>query len=29
MLPDGESNILTLGLVRYRLTEYIDAGEPY
>ena len=28
-LPDGRSNILTIGLVRYRLLEYIDAGEPY
>lgn len=28
-LPDGRSNILTLGLVRYRLLEYIDSGEPY
>ena len=28
-LPDGRSNILTLGLVRYMLLDYIDAGEPY
>lgn len=28
-LPDGRSNILTIGLIRYRLNEYIDAGEPY
>lgn len=28
-LPDGRSNILTLGIVRYRLLDYIDAGEPY
>ncbi|MET0752838.1 MAG: LON peptidase substrate-binding domain-containing protein [Pyrinomonadaceae bacterium] len=28
-LPDGRSNILTIGLVRYRLNEYIEAGEPY
>lgn len=28
-LPDGRSNILTLGLVRYRLESYVDAGEPY
>ncbi|MBA3320371.1 MAG: LON peptidase substrate-binding domain-containing protein [Pyrinomonadaceae bacterium] len=27
--PDGRSNILTIGLVRYRLVEYVDAGEPY
>ncbi len=28
-LPDGRSNILTLGVIRFRLIEYIDAGEPY
>jgi Lon protease-like protein len=28
-LPDGRSNILTLGLVRYRVAEYIERGEPY
>jgi Lon protease-like protein len=28
-LPDGRSNILALGVVRYRLVDYIDAGEPY
>jgi Lon protease-like protein len=28
MLSDGRSNILTLGLVRYRLTSY-EEGEPY
>ena len=28
-LADGRSNILTLGTKRYRLIEYIDAGEPY
>ncbi|MGC2238392.1 MAG: LON peptidase substrate-binding domain-containing protein [Pyrinomonadaceae bacterium] len=28
-LPDGRSNILTIGLIRYRLNEYVDAGEPY
>lgn len=28
-LPDGRSNILTIGLLRYRLLGYIDAGEPY
>lgn len=27
--PDGRSNILTIGVVRYRLLDYIDAGEPY
>ncbi len=29
MLPDGRSNILTIGVVRYRLIDYIDAGEDY
>ncbi len=28
-LPDGRANILTVGLVRYRLESYADAGEPY
>jgi Lon protease-like protein len=28
-LPDGRSNILTVGLVRYRLDAYVDATEPY
>ncbi len=28
-LTEGRSNILTLGLVRYRITDYIDAGVPY
>ena len=28
-LPDGRSNILTIGIVRYRLIDYVEAGEPY
>jgi Lon protease-like protein len=28
-LPDGRSNILVLGLARYRLIDYVDAGELY
>lgn len=28
-LPDGRSNIVTNGIIRYRLNDYIDAGEPY
>ena len=28
-LPDGRSNILTTGLIRYRIVEYIDMGRPY
>jgi Lon protease-like protein len=29
MLPDGRSNILTVGLTRYRVIEYVDDGQPY
>jgi Lon protease-like protein len=29
LMPDGRSNILTVGLIRYRLVEYVEAGEPY
>lgn len=28
-MPDLRSNILTAGVVRYRLLEYIDEGTPY
>ena len=28
-LPDDRANILTVGLVRYRLETYVDGGEPY
>ncbi len=28
-LPDGRSNVLTVGLVRYRLDDYVDTAEPY
>jgi ATP-dependent Lon protease len=28
-LPDGRSNILTLGLIRYRIESYVDRGDPY
>ena len=28
-LEDGRSNILTVGVVRYRLESYVDGGEPY
>ena len=27
--PDGRSNILTLGVIRYRIDSYIDRGAPY
>jgi Lon protease-like protein len=28
-MPDGRSNIMTIGVIRYRLLDYIEAGEPY
>lgn len=28
-LPDGRSNILTIGLIRYRVTGYADSDTPY
>ncbi len=28
-LPDGRSNILTVGVIRYRIDEYVDHGDPY
>src|SRR3954468_12586946 len=28
-LPDGRSNVLTIGLVRYRVDEYVESGGPY
>ena len=28
-MPDGRSNILTIGVVRFKLVDYIEAGEPY
>jgi ATP-dependent Lon protease len=28
-LPDGRSNILTVGVIRYRIDEYIERGDPY
>ena len=27
--PDGRSNILTVGLIRYRIEEYVERGVPY
>jgi Lon protease-like protein len=26
---DGRSNILTVGVIRYRIEEYVDRGDPY
>jgi Lon protease-like protein len=28
-LPDGRSNILTIGLIRYRIDSYIERGDSY
>lgn len=28
-MPDGRSNIITVGVARYRLNEYIESGDPY
>jgi Lon protease-like protein len=28
-MPDGRSNILTVGVVRYRVAEYVESGDPY
>ena len=28
-LPDGRSNILTIGLIRYRIEAYVERGDPY
>ena len=28
-LPDGRSNILTMGIIRYRVDGYVERGEPY
>ncbi len=28
-MPDGRSNILTLGLIRYRVESYVERGDPY
>lgn len=29
MLPDGRSNILSIGVVRYQIESYVDRGDPY
>jgi len=28
-LPDGRSNLLSVGVIRYRLLDYVDSGDPY
>ena len=27
--PDGRSNVMTLGVIRYRIESYVDQGDPY
>jgi Lon protease-like protein len=27
--PDGRSNILTVGVIRYQIEEYLERGDPY
>ena len=27
--PDGRSNILTIGVIRYRIDSYVERGDPY
>jgi len=27
--PDGRSNILAVGIARFRLTDYVESGDPY
>lgn len=29
VLPDGRSNIMTLGVIRFRLESYVETGDPY
>jgi len=28
-LPDGRANLLTMGVVRYRLIDYVETSDPY
>ncbi len=28
-MPDGRSNVLTLGVIRFRLLDYVDSEKPY
>jgi Lon protease-like protein len=28
-LPDGRSNILTVGVIRYQVEDYVQRGDPY
>ncbi|HEX9544153.1 MAG TPA: LON peptidase substrate-binding domain-containing protein, partial [Pyrinomonadaceae bacterium] len=28
-IPDGRANILTVGIIRYRIEEYVERNDPY
>ncbi len=28
-LPDGRSNLLSIGVIRFRLLDYVETGDPY
>jgi len=28
-LPDGRSNLLSIGVIRFQLLDYVDTGDPY
>ena len=28
-LPDGRSNVLTIGVIRYQVEAYVERGDPY
>ena len=28
-MPDGRSNLLSVGVIRYRLLDYVETGDPY
>ena len=28
-MPDGRANVITIGLIRYHLIDYVEADEPY
>ena len=29
MMPDGRSNLLSIGVIRYRLLDYVETDDPY
>jgi ATP-dependent Lon protease len=28
-LPDGRSNVISIGVIRFRLIDYVESGDPY